>query len=169
MTVVPSYLPPLLQVTGTQKCIDLCYQLFCTDFKESDVFHFGKKVAFSDYMKPGETKEELFWHVITREKYDGTVRPWDQQRAERLPWARPLTIKGIHNELVIFDYIEGPADKGSRRYVWIRDHSYVVIFQNKKKCFQWITAFYVDEGKKVDLERKLAEASKLDSCLSPAK
>jgi len=71
----------------------------------------------------------------------------DNRRAERLPWARPMMESTARNEIRVFDYDHGTKDVGVRRYVWLADYDYVLIFQKKKKAMFWVTAYYIDSDR----------------------
>jgi hypothetical protein len=62
------------------------------------------------------------------------------------------------SEIKVFDYVEGPKDRGIRRYIWLDEYDYVLILQRKKKAFYWITAFYVDtRWKREDMNKRFVE------------
>jgi hypothetical protein len=47
-------------------------------------------------------------------------------------------------EILVFDYFEGPKNKGIRRYIWLERFNYVLILQKRKIAFYLIAAFYVE-------------------------
>ncbi len=92
----------------------------------------------------GRDKEEGFWHVVSKkDRYSGERLP-DYRRAERLPWARPAIECPARSEIKVFDYDHGAKDVGVRRYIWLAEYDYVLIFQKKKRALFWVTAYYVD-------------------------
>lgn len=151
--------PSTLPVSGTPACIQILYEIFLKDFRSGQVNHDGKAVKYDDTKKPNEDKIEYFWHLVTKDKCCD-LRIYDQLRAERLHWARPMMEASHGVPLIIFDYVEGPSIKGTRRYIWFREHKYVVIMVNKKMCFHWVTAFHVDKFKEVDLLKKQADGQR---------
>ena len=132
------------------------YSVFVRDFKSETVKHRGFEVLFDKrILADGDGKEEGFWHVVSRYHPKTGDRLVDYRRAERLPWARPLIESLERPEVKVFDYIEGPKDKGVRRYIWLEKYDYVLILQRKKKVFYWITAFYLDTmWKREDMGRR---------------
>jgi hypothetical protein len=61
---------------------------------------------------------------------------------------RPLMESPPRSEILVFDHLEGPKDKGARRYIWLEQFDYVLILQKKKRAFFWVTAFYIDSERK---------------------
>lgn len=160
MNSAPDFLPPILELSGSwDEILRKLYFVFVRDFKSNQVKHRSLIVLYDQRIPPdGEGKEEGFWHVVSR--YDTKLghRLIDYRRAERLPWARPLMESPERSEIKVFDYVEGPKDKGIRRYIWLDEYDYVLILQRKKKAFYWITAFYVDtRWKREDMKKRFVE------------
>jgi hypothetical protein len=153
----PDFLPAILNLSGSwNEILDQLYSIFGRDFKSGAVQHRNLKVFFDKRVLPdGEGKEEGFWHVVSRYESKLGQRLIDYRRAERLPWARPMMESPQRLELKVFDYMEGPKDKGIRRYIWLDKYDYVLILQHRGNTFYWITAFYVDaDWKRKDLEKR---------------
>ena len=109
----------------------------------------------SRVLPDGHDKEEGFWHVVSRKDRDSGERLPDYRRAERLLWARPTIESPERSEIKVFDYDHGTKDIGVRRYIWLAEYDYVLIFQKKKKTLFWVTAYYVDsERGRKDLSRR---------------
>jgi len=158
----PDFLPAILNLSGSwNEILDQLYSIFARDFKSGAVRHRNLKVFFDKRVLPdGEGKEEGFWHMVSRYDSELGQRLVDYRRAERLPWARPMMESPPRLEIKVFDYLEGPKDKGIRRYIWLEGYDYVLILQHRKSAFYWITAFYVDTGwKRKDLEKRFEEKS----------
>lgn len=68
----------------------------------------------------------------------------DYPRAMRLPWAKPLMESHKRQEIKVWQYREGTADKGVRTYIWLDKYNYALILQRKKNVYYWVTAFYID-------------------------
>ncbi|MDO8804384.1 MAG: hypothetical protein Q7R35_08130 [Elusimicrobiota bacterium] len=153
---LPTFLPPILALNGAwDEILTRLYDVFEKDFKKSQVYHQGIKVIFNNVIKPdGQGKEEGFWHVVTKEDKKTGDRLIDFDRARRLPWAEPMLRNYPVPEIKVWQYQEGPADKGMRTYVWLENFDYALILQRRKHVFLWITAFYVQPWKKVDLQRR---------------
>ncbi len=160
MNNYPDFLPELLSLEGIwEEILNRLYTVFSLDFKRGKVSHRGVVVLYDGRILPdGQGKEEGFWHVVSRIDSSSGQRLIDYRRAERLPWARPLIESPQRPEILVFDHLAGPKDKGVRRYIWLERFDYVLIFQRKKKTFYWLTAFYVDrEWEKADLRRRFKE------------
>lgn len=162
MTKFPDFLPHLLSLKGTwDEILNRLYTVFTRDFKSGTACHRGIVVIYDGRILPdGQGKEEGFWHVVSRLDSSSRYREIDYRRAERLPWARPLMESPPRIEILVFDYFEGPKDKGIRTYIWLEKFDYVLILQRKKNAFYWITAFFVDGNRKrKDLRKKFEERS----------
>lgn len=160
MKGAPDFLPPILQLSGTWiEILTVLYSVFERDFKKSRVCYQEIPVYYNQTVLPdGHGKEEGFWHVISRKDAFSGERLIDYRRAERLPWARPMMESPHRPEIVVFNYSEGPADKGIRTYIWLEDYDYVVILQRKKNAFFWVTAYYVDsEWQRKSLKKRYQE------------
>ena len=157
MNSAPDFLPPILELSGSwDEILRKLYFVFVRDFKSNLVKHRSLIVLYDQRIFPdGEWKEEGFWHVVSRKDPKTGDRLIDYRRAERLPWARPLMESSERPEIKVFDYIEGPKDKGIRRYIWLEGYDYALILQRKKKAFYWVTAFYIDiEWKREDMKKR---------------
>lgn len=146
----PDFLPPIVSMVGDwNSVVNALYRIFATDFKWNSTFHNGLRVDYNRNIKEdGDGKEEGFWHVITKNETlpNGSIeRVPDYKRAERLPWAKPLLISEIRPEILVFDYIEGPKNKGVRKNIWLKDFNYAIILLHRGTKYFWLTAFYVDE------------------------
>ncbi|MBI5806139.1 hypothetical protein HZA73_08845 [candidate division TA06 bacterium] len=145
-----SFLPPLLPMAGEWSTIvDELYKIFVTDFKWNSTFHNNLRVDYNRTInEDGQGKEEGFWHVVSKDQLsEGGIKERlpDYRRAERLPWAKVIMTSGTRPEITIFDYKEGPQNKGVRRNIWLREYNYCLILQHKKTKYYWVTAFHVDE------------------------
>ena len=157
MIKIPNFLPEILKLKGSwDEIIKLLYSIFEKDFKITKTRHCGLNIIYdSRILKDGDGKEEGFWHVISKFDSQTNERLIDYRRAERLPWAKPIMESEKCEELIIFDYDHGNARKGIRRYIWLKNHDYVIVLRNKVKFFFWITAFYIDKsGTRKDLHRR---------------
>ena len=157
MKNTPDFLPPILELTGSwEEILTVLYDIFERDFKQRPVQHKGIRVYHDGRILPdGLGKEEGFWHVVSKKDRRSGERLIDYRRAERLPWARPMIESNERPEITVFDYVEGPKDKGARTYILLQDYDYVVILQRRKKAYYWITAHHVDsDWKRKDLRRR---------------
>lgn len=118
---------------------------FEKDFIKHRSSHMGKQITYNDIVaSDGQGLPEGFWHVVTKKDRATQQRIPDFNRAERLPWARPIMESDDREEILIFEYVEGAKDKGSRRYIWLYEHDYLVILQEKAHSYFWVTAYYIE-------------------------
>lgn len=156
MSDQPDFLPPKINTDGIWEIVvHKLYKVFTNDFKINRTRHCGLEVLYNKKILPdGDGKEEFFWHIISKDnKLTGQREP-HFPRARRLPWARPLMEGGARAEIKVFDYDHGAKDKGMRRYIWIEDYRYALVFQEKKGKFCWLTAYYVTKGGEIDLTNR---------------
>lgn len=145
----PSFLPPMLDMDGAwEDVLSKLYSIFESDFKKTKACHRGRRVIYDGRILDDGGKEEGFWHVISKDDPRTGERLPDYERARRLPWAKPMMESPAHQEIALFEYNEGPRDKGLRRYLWLKNYDYVVILQTRKAAYYWVTAFYVDSSRK---------------------
>lgn len=169
MSSVLDWLPPIVSVDGEfAKVVSELYNIFHQDFIENkpkldsmDVWHDRK-------VKPGETYEEGFWHLIEREwGYNNPgERTLDSRRAECLPWCSPVI---NHFEDKAVKYWICYEKSKYICYVWLEEYDYIVILQKqtlKAKVINGIarkerqvaflkTAYYIDgESKRRSFRRK---------------
>jgi hypothetical protein len=156
MPDIPDFLPPLLNLDGSYPdIIGRLYTVFRTDFIENRTQHLGRIVTYDGIIDEySQGKVNGFWHVITRDDTTSRDRLIDYPRAKRLPWAKPLMQNPFKGEIVFFAYEEGTKREGVRHYIWFRNGQYVVILKQRKFDYYWITAFYVEDRKERDLQRK---------------
>lgn len=101
-------------------------------------------------------REEVFWHITTREKKKSVkqgkkmvkivTRPLDHDRAGRLEWIRPILMNHSHANIKLFYRKETKGKKPIRLYLWAYNHDFVVIVQKlgAKDAFL-VTSFYITE------------------------
>ena len=146
MNLAPSWLPPIVSVSGDwNKIIILLYKIFKKDFQYGKLYFQCYTVGWDERILPGDSHEEGFWHLITKEDMKTGERLPDFRRAERLPWCAP-TIRNSEDPVVKTWDLK--ARGKIRTYLWLEKMDYVVVLEkrkNKKKVFL-ITAYYV-EGK----------------------
>lgn len=152
----PDFLPPMVGLNGSyEEVIERLYEVFRRDFIESRARHLGCNVAYNGVIdETSQGKVEGFWHVITRDDSAKKDRLIDYRRAERLPWCRPLMENPYHDEIKFFFHDEGDSRKGVRHYIWLERFNYVVILQRKKSHYVWVTAFYVEDWKQKELQKR---------------
>jgi len=156
MNAAPEFLPPLINLDGSyEEIIERLYEVFRRDFIENRARHLGWDVRYiGSIYEFSQSKVEGFWHVITREDATRSNRLIDYRRAERLSWAKPLMENPYRKGIKFFFYDEGIPRKGIRHYIWFEKGNYVVVLRKRRDDYFWITAFYVDDWKREDLQKR---------------
>lgn len=122
----PEWLPDLFPVNPwTHETYDALYQLFRSDFIESQPVYVGYTVWFFPEKEDG--KEKIFWHLTSRDDNETGERLPDLRRSERLPWVRPMLDQPKHPEVLAWDHEEG--DGVIKTYVWLENYDFVVILK----------------------------------------
>lgn len=147
MNTYPAWLPLLLELSGEWEDIIVClYEVFETDFIRGRPTFERYPVWWDRRILPGDTYEEGFWHLITKDDPITKERLPDWPRAKRLPWCAP-TIRNSKDIIVKdFDYLE--SNGKIRTYLWLENLDFAVILEKRQKRWGWIafliTAFYID-------------------------
>lgn len=106
----------------------------------------GKKVTY-DTRKGEGGYEEGFWHLVTC----GEPRVFDPKRACKLGWVRDIILGGVP-KTSRWIYLEGSGIY--RTYLWVEEHSYIVVLEERKDHVFLVTAFDVKEWNVSVLQKK---------------
>jgi len=129
MSKLPHWLPDMICVDGDFKQIlSRLYNIFHSDFIEKTPHLGSMEVWHNREVKPGQTYEEIFWHLIERDPNNQENRSFDPRRAERLPWCAP-TLNNSQQPQVKY-WICNEHGK-QMCYVWLEDYDYVVILEKR--------------------------------------
>jgi hypothetical protein len=143
MSNLPDWLPATTKLSGVfDKDIAELYEIYSRYFVTNNCFLGPQKVFFDRNVIDGE-KEEGFWHLVTRKDSKSGERLYDTRRAERLVWSLPLMENCQSDEVTVFEYMH---KQRKRRFVWLRDFDYLMVFQPYKngKATLLITAYHID-------------------------
>jgi len=153
-----SWLPQMVNVDGNWlEVVARLYSIFVSDIKEGRPYFQDREIWWDRRILLGETYEECFWHLITKNDQETGHRLLDNRRAERLPWCGPSICHSADSAVRMWDYEE--AGHRVRTYLWLKDYDYVVVLEKQTKGFRGIaflvTAYHVDgESRRRALERK---------------
>jgi len=124
-----TWLPDIICIDGDFSDVtNRLYNIFHRDFVESHPRLSDMDVWHNRRVKPGETYEEGFWHLIERDHNNEGTRCFDPRRAERLPWCAPAL--NHSQEPQIKYWICNESDKQTC-YVWLEDYDYVIILEKR--------------------------------------
>ena len=171
MTDVLSSLEPYykdgIQVSDEEK-IKALHAVFYRDFFSDGVFLDGEKIKVKPYKYANRKKDNLpetfetytekFVHIITRSKKAthwktaSKVREFNEDRANRIHWFKPIIENQNDKRITRFKYIE---DNGrEREYFWYRSKQYIVILEHIAPGFDLITGFCVDSDNQPYYQKK---------------
>jgi len=129
MSKSPHWLPDMICVDGDFKqVLSRLYNIFHSDFIEHTPHLDSMEVWHNRTVKPGETYEEVFWHLIEREHDKQGSRSFDPRRAERLPWCAPALNNSQQPQV---RYWICDEHRKQTCYVWLEDYDYAVVLQKR--------------------------------------
>jgi len=167
----PDWLPELLPYYGNWDLfLRALYAVFSLDFKIGSLRFSGCPVWYDRRIDAVDSHgyEEGFWHLVTHDEfvYNPILRRKEKQRlpdierAQHLPWGRPIIENENKPEVLAWNFIE-KTKKGNviRTYIWLKQWDFAVVLERQEKfkgaIFMLITAFLVDvPSKRVDLESR---------------
>jgi hypothetical protein len=129
MNNLPTWLPEKICVDGAfDEVVGRLYSIFYRDFIERHPRLCDMKVWHDRKIKPGETYEDGFWHLVERDHENQGIRTFDPRRAERLPWCAPVLSNSDKPQIKYWI-----CEEKNRLicYVWLEDHDYVVILEKR--------------------------------------
>ena len=129
MSNLPHWLPEIICVDGNfDDVVRRLYNIFHRDFVENKPVLADMEVWHNRKVKPGETYEESFWHLIERDHNKQGSRSFDPRRAERLPWCA-ATLNNSQQPQVNYWICD---EQGKQTcYVWLEDYDYVIILEKR--------------------------------------
>jgi len=153
----PVWLPDIICVDGDiSVVIPLLYSVFYRDFKQSKPV-FRSLTVRTDNRPEGflnRTYEAGFLHLITNGPKSN--RLFDNRRAEKLPWCRPVIENENEPEILVWDYME--SDNKPNTYIWLKDYDYIVILREKNTSHHYYhlkTGFHISgDGIRKKLKNK---------------
>ncbi len=144
----PLWLPPLCSTSGLrEQVISDLYQVFIDDFKSHGCMWNGLPVGWDRRILPGESYEEGFWHLVSRDYQKTKERHFDPLRASRLSWCKPL-IEHAHDPSVTV-WRERARRNRIRIHFWLEEQDYTAILEEKSVTGTGgaaflLTAYHVD-------------------------
>lgn len=144
--VAPAWLPNLIPVGGDWNALlGVLYLVFERDIKNGKPRVSGVPVWWDRRLLPGETYEEGFWHLITKDDREHGRIP-DFRRAERLAWCGAVIANCGDAAVTSWRYLEGNGRP--RRYLWLQDHDYVVVLEERATArgavLVLLTSYHID-------------------------
>ena len=149
-----SWLPELLKLSGSvndEEVENELYEIYLHELKNGNIVYRGKPVKFRSN-PPLYGKEEGFFHIIAG--FRG--KPVKEDRARRLVWGKYILANEPCSKYEIDKCCEG-------LWIWKSDHndagtyrisifhpkvSYLVILEERKDYWLYITSYRIDSSKK---------------------
>lgn len=156
-TPSPAWLPQTISYSGDwHTFINVAYSVFEKQLKKYPKPVYRGHIVFHDN-RCLDSREEGFWHLVTRKDRSSGVRLPEVKRAERLTWIRAIIENCGSKDVTEFDYKEGSGRV--RTYLWLRVSDFVVILEKRKQAktniAMLVTAYCVDnDSARKNLERK---------------
>lgn len=128
---------------------EMLYNIFKRDFIDNNTHLAGAIYLNPNFGTPVNSKEEIFWHIVTRKNERTRVREFDEDRASRIEWIKKAVEHYTHSDIKLFYFYENSGK--IRLYLWIYNHDFLVILQKIGDTESYIvTSFYIDNDKKRD-------------------
>jgi hypothetical protein len=136
----------------TQQTYDGLYDVFRQQIRNGALTYRGNVVWHFPEVSDG--REEVFWHLTSREDKTTGDRLPDLRRCERITWVRPLVHACPHADVLDWDYVEG--DGTTKTYLWLPDDDFLVILKKYPDGRRrLVTSFWVEyEHKRRELRKK---------------
>ena len=147
-----------LNLTGHNEpdVFDHLYPFFERDFITVDTYINNQIYVDPKGQGIRDGKEEVFWHITTREKSKTVkqgkqmvkikTRPFDPDRAARISWIKPMLVNHSDPCIKLFYRKETKGKKHVRLYFWAHQHDFVVIVQKLGNANSFlVTSFYITE------------------------
>lgn len=130
------------------------YGIFLNDFVRNTLYVKGREVRYKT--NPSihplfRGKHGAFEHVVTRQSKIRGKREFDQQRANRIHWIRPI-LENLDDDRIWYFEKEN-EDNENQEYYWYESKNFLVILKPIEPDVFLVTSFYVDTEKKKQLKR----------------
>ncbi len=138
----------------TSEQIFKMYGIFLNDFVKNTLYIKGKSVRYKTNPSKHplfKGKHDTFVHVVTRESKMRGKREFDQQRANRIHWIRPILENSEDDRIWYFE--KKNEDNENQEYFWYESKDFLVILKSIEPDVLLVTSFYVDADKKKQLRR----------------
>lgn len=144
----PSWLPELLDTDGAwQDILDRLYAVFTSDFKIGRPTFRGLPIWWDRKCSEGDSHEDGFWHLVTKDDPASGNRLLDTFRAKRLKWCRAIIDNHVDAAVLVWNYREGNGK--IRTYLWLENSDYLIVLEKtvrrgKDVAYFLVTAFHLD-------------------------
>ncbi|MGL4671529.1 hypothetical protein [Cetobacterium sp.] len=127
-----------------EKIIEVLYEVFKDNFIDNPAYL--NENIFIDPRSKFKTdgKEDIFWHIITRDYDKNGKRTLDLERGIRIGWIKPVILNCNCDKVKVFYYKE--SNNKVRLYLWLYEKDFIVILQKLGKSSTYlVTSFYIDQ------------------------
>jgi hypothetical protein len=125
------------------------YGIFLNDFIKTPMMIDGRRLKVNENKSKHplfKGKSKGFVHLVTREsKYSGK-RNFDNQRANRIHWVKPILENASDNRIKYFERIND--DNFNQRFYWFKEKNLIVILREIEPDVLLVTSFCVDDMEK---------------------
>ena len=137
--------------------VDFLYAIFKNDFIDTSC-HLANTIYIDPQShKKKDGKEEIFWHITTRDNKKNKKREFDEQRACRIKWIKPIILNHNHDKIKMFYHLESLGKV--RLYLWAFEVDFLVILQKLGSSSSYlVTSFYIDKNYNKNIYTKRYEA-----------
>lgn len=143
-----AWLPDLVQYNSNwNEYADVLYSEYTSTYRNGTPLTFNGKNVIAPSQPKFYGKSESFWHIIGGK--DNIPEP---KRCERIRWARAIIEHSDSAEVLVF-----PERRGRIKsmLLWLKEKSYLVVLDERKKYFILRTAYVVEGTHKIATLEKL--------------
>ena len=147
--------------------IEFLYSIFRNDFIINRCFLADKIYIDPKSHQKKDSKERVFWHIITKTNPKTKKREFDINRASRIHWIKKIILNCFDKEIKLFYHYES-KQKVIRLYLWAYRQDFIVIIQKLGDTSSYlVTSFYIEKhyNRKIYQKRYETYLSKKDKML----
>lgn len=151
-----TWLPDLVQYSSNwDEYADVLYSEYISTYRNGTPLEFNGKSVIAPSQPKFYGKSESFWHIIGGK--DNIPEP---KRCERIRWARAIIEHSDSVEVLVF-----PERRGRIKsmLLWLKEESYLVVLEERKKYFILRTAYVVEGAHKIATLEKLYSQSQSET------
>lgn len=143
-----SWLPDLVRYNSDwNEYADVLYSEYMSTYRNGKPLKFNDKKVIAPSQPEFYGKSESFWYII-----GGKNNVPEPKRCERIRWARAIIEHSNNAEVLVF-----PERRGRIKstLLWLKEESYLVVLEERKKYFILRTAYVVERAHKIASLEKL--------------
>ncbi len=150
------FLPDILEGEDSKQLREKAYEYYKNEILESKIIFKNKKIIF--FEKPvKDGYMQGFYHIITKKNRKNKMRFYDDERTSKIVWILPIIRNYLCNEECCIERIK--VWKSEKRVsIYFQETRFLIILDEKKRVYNFITAFPVTEQYNKSLLKRYQKA-----------